>query len=88
MVRKLILFFVFLLTTCFAIAQRSSRLSATAWVDSVFKTLSPDEKIAQLMVVRGSSFDPKTKRPILFTEEVQEAVRPQKRSLSSAEVWG
>jgi len=75
MVRKLILFFVFLLTTCFAIAQRSSRLSATAWVDSVFKTLSPDEKIAQLMVVRGSSFDPKTKRPILFTEEVQEAVR-------------
>ena len=75
MIRKLIVLCAFLLCGFWGVAQRSSRLSASAWVDSVFKTLSPDEKIAQLMVVRGSSFDPKTKRPILFTEEVQEAVR-------------
>jgi beta-glucosidase-like glycosyl hydrolase/CubicO group peptidase (beta-lactamase class C family) len=65
----------FLFSGYCAFAQKSSRLSANAWVDSVFKTLSPDEKLAQLMVIRGSSFDPKTRRPILFTEEVQEAVR-------------
>src|SRR6476469_594966 len=36
-------------------AQYNSRLSAGAWVDSVFKTLSKDEKIAQLMVIRAHS---------------------------------
>ncbi len=36
-------------------AQYKSKLSADAWVDSVFKTLSKDEKIAQLMVIRAHS---------------------------------
>jgi beta-N-acetylhexosaminidase len=36
-------------------AQYSSRLSKQAWVDSVFKSLSPDEKIAQMMVIRAHS---------------------------------
>ncbi|MCC6289539.1 MAG: serine hydrolase [Chitinophagaceae bacterium] len=36
-------------------AQRSSSLPEQAWVDSVFATLSEDEKIAQLMIVRVSS---------------------------------
>ena len=31
--------------------------AATKWVDSVFKTLSPDEQIAQLMVVRLSTIN-------------------------------
>ena len=39
----------------FSIAQYSSKLSANEWVDSVFKTLSKDERIAQLMVVRAHS---------------------------------
>ena len=52
-----------------------SNLSATQWVDSVFKTLGPDEKIAQLMVIRGSKLDPKTKKPVLLTKEVEEQVR-------------
>ncbi|HKH63340.1 MAG TPA: glycoside hydrolase family 3 N-terminal domain-containing protein [Flavitalea sp.] len=56
-------------------AQFNSNLPPEAWVDSVFKKLTPDEKIAQLMVVRGSAVDPKTKRPILFTKETEEAVR-------------
>jgi beta-glucosidase-like glycosyl hydrolase/CubicO group peptidase (beta-lactamase class C family) len=75
MARKILFVVAFLISAASLVAQRSSRLSASAWVDSVFKTLSADEKIAQLMVIRGSSFDPKTRRPILFTEEVQEAVR-------------
>jgi len=75
MIRKLLFVACCILFGSWVMAQHSTRLGASAWVDSVFKTLTPDEKIAQLMVIRGSSFDPKTKRPILFTEEVQEAVR-------------
>ncbi|HKP31312.1 MAG TPA: glycoside hydrolase family 3 N-terminal domain-containing protein, partial [Chitinophagaceae bacterium] len=56
-------------------AQRTSRLSASAWVDSVFKTLSQDEKIAQLMVIRGSSFDPKTRKPILYWQDTEAAIK-------------
>jgi beta-N-acetylhexosaminidase len=36
-------------------AQRRSTLSADAWVDSVLKSLSKEEKIAQLMVIRAHS---------------------------------
>jgi beta-N-acetylhexosaminidase len=36
-------------------AQYKSQLPAKAWVDSVFKSLSKEEKIAQLMVVRAHS---------------------------------
>lgn len=36
-------------------AQYNSKLSAKDWVDSVFKTLSKEEKIAQLMVIRAHS---------------------------------
>ncbi|MGN6401170.1 MAG: glycoside hydrolase family 3 N-terminal domain-containing protein [Flavisolibacter sp.] len=47
------------LLSCFAIsasfAQYNSNLSAHNWVDSVFKSLSKEEKIAQLMVIRAHS---------------------------------
>jgi beta-N-acetylhexosaminidase len=36
-------------------AQYRSNLSAREWTDSVFKSLSDDEKIAQLMVIRAHS---------------------------------
>src|SRR5206468_6943407 len=39
----------------FSFAQYNSNLSAGAWVDSVFRSLSKDEKIAQLMVIRAHS---------------------------------
>src|SRR5205085_3944194 len=39
----------------FSFAQYSSRLSAGAWVDSVFRTLSSEDKIAQLIVIRAHS---------------------------------
>ncbi len=38
-----------------ASAQYKSSLSEKDWVDSVFASLSPDEKIAQLMVIRAHS---------------------------------
>jgi beta-glucosidase-like glycosyl hydrolase/CubicO group peptidase (beta-lactamase class C family) len=47
------------LLSCFSIAvsfaQYKSHLSAQSWVDSVFKSLSKEEKIAQLMVIRAHS---------------------------------
>ena len=42
-------------TPFFSTAQYKSNLSASKWVDSVFKSLSKEERIAQLMVVRAHS---------------------------------
>lgn len=75
MIRTFIVFAFFSISFLSARAQFKSRLPMEAWVDSVFKKLSPDEKIAQLMVIRGSAIDPKTRRPVLFTKETEEAVR-------------
>jgi beta-N-acetylhexosaminidase len=75
MVRKLIVCWLLCLIAFSLSAQFRSNLQANAWVDSVFKTLSPDEKIAQLMVVRGSSTDPATRRPVFYTKEVEEQVK-------------
>lgn len=48
---------------------------AQAWADSVLKTLSPDERIAQLMVVRLSTYDAKTKTVTFFDKQVSELVK-------------
>src|SRR5690348_7333858 len=46
---------------------------AEHWVDSVFKTLSPKEKIAQLMVIRESSI--RDGKPVIFTEDVEDKIK-------------
>ena len=53
----------------------SINAKASAWADSVFKTLSPDEQIAQLMVVRLSTYDAKNKTAIFFDDKVDSLVR-------------
>ncbi len=55
-------------------AQHHSTLPADKWVDSVFKTLSEDQKIAQLMVVRASTIDG-GKRTVFLNKEVEDAIR-------------
>ncbi|HTS45565.1 MAG TPA: glycoside hydrolase family 3 N-terminal domain-containing protein [Puia sp.] len=55
-------------------SQFSSSPNADHWVDSVFKTLSDDQKIAQLIIVRLSSIDPLTKKITFYDTEVEEAV--------------
>jgi len=52
-----------------------AQLPAGAWVDSVFKTLSPDQKIAQLMVVRMSAIDQANHRIVFYDKEVEQAIR-------------
>lgn len=60
----------FVLLCGFMISMMSSFAQdpATKWVDSVFKTLSKDEKIAQLMVVRLSSLGPN--RSAIFHDSI------------------
>lgn len=49
-------FFVFLFSlTTISQAQYQSALGKDAWVDSVFNSLNPEERIAQLMVIRAHS---------------------------------
>src|SRR6478735_9021877 len=51
--------FIILLASCFMLSlssfQKDPDLNARIWVDSVFKSLSKDEKIAQLMIIRAHS---------------------------------
>ncbi len=68
---KKIFFLVAITTSITAFAQRKSALPADKWVDSVFKSLSKDEKIAQLMIVRLSALDPNKK--IIFLDSAVEA---------------
>jgi beta-N-acetylhexosaminidase len=73
--RKFILLLVIMAGMIRGLAQSSTLLSADGWVDSVFKTLSPDEKICQLMVIRLSAIDPASRRPVFYDKEVEEAIR-------------
>ena len=64
--RKSLPFFIFLLIANQIFAQSTSR-----WADSVFKTLSEDERIAQLIMVRLSGIDLKT-RIVTFYDSIVE----------------
>ena len=56
MIRKLLfLSSIVILFPFLSNAQYKSNLAAQQWVDSVYKTLSDDQRIAQLMVVRAHS---------------------------------
>lgn len=52
---KRFLFLVAFFVPFFAMAQRTSNLPAEKWVDSVYKSLSKDQRIAQLMIIRAHS---------------------------------
>ncbi len=67
-----ILVIIILFTGTRSLAQQNG---AKAWVDSVFKTLGPDEQIAQLMVVRLSSIDTRTKVITSFEDQVAGLVK-------------
>jgi len=56
-------------------SQSRTNLSADRWVDSVFATLSYDQKLAQLIIVRLSSIDPLTKKITFYDKEVEDAVK-------------
>ena len=67
-----ILVIIFFLTAGRSMSQKNT---ASAWADSVLKTLSPEEKIAQLMIVRLSSIDMRTKVVTFFDEQVANLIK-------------
>ncbi len=69
--RKILL----ILSFSVAIQSFAQQNSASRWTDSVFKTLSPDEQIAQLMVVRLSTIDMRTKTVTFFDSAVAELIK-------------
>jgi beta-N-acetylhexosaminidase len=70
MKKQVILFSIFCITTLVSVAQNST---AKKWVDSVFASLSQDQRIAQLMVVRLSERTPKG--VLLYDAKVMELVK-------------
>jgi beta-N-acetylhexosaminidase len=70
-------FILCVLVTCIISVhgQHTSDPAAQSWVDSIFKTLSGDEKIAQLMVIRMSAIDQANHRIVFYDKEVEEAVK-------------
>jgi beta-glucosidase-like glycosyl hydrolase len=52
---KKIFFIVAVFISSVSFSQYRSRLSVDKWVDSVFNSLTPEQRIAQLMVIRAHS---------------------------------
>ncbi len=67
-----ILVIIFFFISVSSFAQQNV---AAAWADSVLKTLGRDEKIAQLMIVRLSSFNGKTKTITFYDDEVAALIK-------------
>ena len=71
--RKLLITAFFFIPVLSLFAQYQSSPAAFRWADSVFNTLNNDERIAQLMVLRGSSITPKG--IIFYDQEVNELIK-------------
>lgn len=75
-IRQRLLPLISLLFACAGVVGQPTRPSAgAAWVDSVFATLTPEQRIGQLMVVRLSSINTATRVVTFYEKEVEAAVR-------------
>jgi beta-N-acetylhexosaminidase len=73
--KKLFLLLSVIFLVKFSFSQHKTDSRADHWVDSVFNSLTEDQRIAQLMVVRLSSIDLSTRKITFYEKEVEEAVR-------------
>lgn len=64
---------VLLFCSLHCLSQQVSTVGGEKWVDSIFKTLNEDQRIAQLMVVRMASLD--GRRVVFYEKEVKEAIQ-------------
>ncbi len=62
--------FLFIFIFSLNAAAQKNDAKAIRWVDSVMRTLTKEQRIAQLMVVRLSQIDPKTKQVVFFDDKV------------------
>ncbi len=74
MIQRIIIAFTALLLAHGSMAQ-NKKIAAQRWADSVYKKLSKDERIAQLMVVRLSTIDSKTKTVTFFDDDVEKLIK-------------
>ena len=74
MIQRIIVCFAVLLFGQELFAQQT-KSPAQHWADSVYKKLSKDERIAQLMVVRLSTIDSRTKTVTFFDDSVEELIK-------------
>ncbi len=74
MKRSLLALFLAVFSLLPAFSQQD-RNAASRWADSVLQSLSLDQKIAQLLVVRLSSIDTRTRTITFYEQQVDEAVR-------------
>lgn len=66
---------VFISSLLFSTLTQAQVSPAEKWADSVMNTLSPEQRIAQLMVLRLTSYDFKTKTPLYYDSLVAEKVK-------------
>ncbi len=73
---RCIFLFCCLLCSCiWATAQTEKNSRAEHWADSVLNSLAPEQRIAQLMVVRLSGYDFKTKTALYFDSAVEAQIK-------------
>ncbi|MBX2939312.1 MAG: hypothetical protein KF880_04475 [Ferruginibacter sp.] len=60
---------------CFSCIYTHAQSPADRWADSVYKQLTPEERIAQLMIVRLSTIDMSTKKVTFYDKQVEELVK-------------
>ena len=73
MVKRAVLFF-FISTFCFrAFSQFSHGTAAQHWTDSVFNSLTDEQRIAQLLVLRVSEITPKG--ILYYDQQVADAIK-------------
>jgi beta-glucosidase-like glycosyl hydrolase/CubicO group peptidase (beta-lactamase class C family) len=74
MKRSLLALFLAVFSLLPAFSQQTAA-AASRWADSVLQSLTLDQKIAQLLVVRLSSIDSRTRTVTFYEQQVDEAVR-------------
>lgn len=73
--KVLLVALLFFLIKVSAYSQHHQDAAAHRWADSVFRSLSDDQRIAQLMVLRLSGMDPLKKTPVYFDSLAEAMVR-------------
>ncbi len=71
--KKIIAAFSLLCSYQFLFAQIHNQPAATHWADSVFQSLTDDQRIAQLMVLRQSSFT--SSGPVYYDSLITDAIK-------------
>jgi beta-N-acetylhexosaminidase len=69
------LFAALSLLLSFQLHAQTSQQHAAAWADSVYKSLNNDQRIAQLMVVRLSTIDSKTREVTFYDQQVADLIK-------------